>query len=97
MYVYTPSKKGVRESPCAAEEKVCVNMESPGTLSLVCVDRSPQKSLQHSSIRIGSKRTPQKLHLPSIYSGFSQKKCWFSIVMLVYQRVPQKSTHVKGW
>lgn len=64
MYVYIPSKKGVRESPCAAEEKVCLNMESPGTLSLVCVDRSPQKSLQHSSIRIGSKRTPQKLHLP---------------------------------
>ena len=91
MYVYIPSKKGVRESPCAAEEKVCVNMESPGTLSLVCVDRSPQKSLQHSSIRIGSKRTPQKLHLPSIYSGFSQKKM---LIFHSYVSLPEGTTKI---
>ena len=30
----------------------------------------------------------------AIYSGFSHEKWWFSIAMLVYQRVPEGNNHL---
>ena len=82
MYVYIPSKKGVRESPCAAEEKVCVNMESPGTLSLVCVEPSPQKSkalLHQDWFQKDSTKAPSTTKIPHMLSKDGRQICNMTI------------------
>ena len=57
-----------------------------------------------NSMKIGSNyphftlwETYKKLLKMIIYSGFSHWKWWFSIVMLVYQRVSRKSTYSIIW